>query len=461
MAKSRVSKKKVSRRRRATRRKVSRRRGMRGGSSDLNAKIATKSTPDAFSRRAADAAAADAAYKAAVAKDEAVKTGLLAGASAAALADNFMMDSAKGAASAAALAVPDIIAKNTARKTSLMMSASAAALADDYLMDSAKKAASAAEAFVPAVIATDKKMADAFLSGAIAAAAADDVAIEAAKKRAANAAAAVTPAATADQKMAQAFLSGAIAAAAANDGLITEAQKRATNAAAAVPIAVTANAKRAADLQAAAITKAAANDQLMTNAQKRRNNAAKPPSYEMNPGVIAGDGTGTFFPMGKYRFTRTAPVNGDGQAFNGSNNNTWANFLQANETWAQATMSNKSSDGQNVYTKLVAIATTSILSYPQMTQDTRGHSVTAGKPCYYFKFTNPAGTSEVIFRNAYIRPNNSTTWVLLACRNTVLPSGKKSPNVPHIHSFLGTPTNDEYMLSVAIGKPYSAPSQAP
>jgi len=176
---------------------------------------------------------------------------------------------------------------------------------------------------------------------------------------------------------------------------------------------------------------------------------------------IAANTGGNFFPLGTYKLTanptnqnpgdvgNTMPVTGTWLAYVGSN---------ANQTWNMLFCAKTSSDNIDVWTKITQLAGT------RTAMITDGNYPTLGQPCFYFKLTNDAGTSEVVLRNAYTMPvPNKNTFSILARKN-LAPSGAALGTVvgsAGVHSYIGSPnTTDTYTLSVAVGSPYVKPATA-
>lgn len=250
--------------------------------------------------------------------------------------------------------------------------------------------------------------------------------------------------------------------------LAASAAKISTDAALATAISRNTAVKTA--LVSGAYAAAAANDYLVKDAQSA-SSGANMPFKGASASTIAS--AGTFYPIGGYKFvgsTFPSPPAAKGTilVYNTTALKTnWKTFFDgtANETVISVPVASMSDEGNNVAQMLVDIAN----AKGAKAMVTDGNNAELNAPCFYFKFTNAARTSEIILRNAYARilpaGADKPNFVILARRN-LAPTSTIRVNeidVPHMHSYSGTPQpNDVYTLSVAVVPgAFKPPSDAP
>jgi len=239
---------------------------------------------------------------------------------------------------------------------------------------------------------------------------------------------------------------------------------------AALAAAVSKNAALKTALVSGAYVQAAANDYLVKEAQSASSGAHMPITMA-SASKIAN--AGTFYPIGGYKFvgsTFPSPPAAKGTilVYNTTALKTnWKTFFDgtANETYISVPVASMSDEGNNVAQMLVDIAN----ARGAKAMVTDGNSPELNAPCFYFKFTNAARTSEIILRNAYARilpaGADKPNFVILARRNLAPSStvAATAVDVPHMHSYSGSPQpNDVYTLSVAVVPgAFKPPSDAP
>ena len=179
--------------------------------------------------------------------------------------------------------------------------------------------------------------------------------------------------------------------------------------------------------------------------------------------LIANDTTGSFFPLGKYRIVNgvgaTSLTAGKAMTLNRAINGNWQSYLgaTADGTYFNFECANKDIENKDVWPTFTAIAT----AKGSGVMTTASANPALGSPCFYIKFTNDAGTSEVVIRNAYVRSIGASKFVIMARYNLAPPGATAAPSVGAIHSYIGSPNaSDTYTLSVAVSTPYVAPRRA-
>ena len=207
-------------------------------------------------------------------------------------------------------------------------------------------------------------------------------------------------------------------------------------------------------------TVSAANARLVANALSA--SSARVPRV-FTGSLIANDTTGSFFPLGKYKLISGVgnPSLTPGKAMTGNRavSGNWLSYLgaTANGTYLNFEFANKDIENNDVWPTFTAIAT----AKGSGVMTTASSNPALGSPCFYIKFTNTAGTSEVVIRNAYVRSMNTTKFVIVARYNLKPPGATTLPSHGGLHSYIGSPnTSDTYTLSVAVSTPYVAPKRA-